>query len=74
MVSWAIFAHLIIGMWAGYLLLADRTQEDLPAISAPATRVSVECATIDDAKRAADIMTAAGAANVTTVEARAIRK
>ena len=34
-VTWAIFAHLIIGMWAGYLLLADRTAEDLPAVSAP---------------------------------------
>ena len=29
-IVWGIFGHLIIGMWAGYLLLADRTQPDLP--------------------------------------------
>ena len=28
-VSWAIFAHLLIGMWAGYLLLADRTEREI---------------------------------------------
>jgi hypothetical protein len=67
-VTWAIFAHLIIGMWAGYLLLADRTQEDLPAVSAPKTRVTVECATIDDANLTATIMREAGAALVTIAE------
>jgi len=29
MVSWAIFAHLLIGMWAGYLLLADRSEREI---------------------------------------------
>lgn len=29
-VVWGIFGHLLAGLWAGYLLLADRTQEDLP--------------------------------------------
>lgn len=28
-VSWAIFAHLIIGLWAGYALLADRSGREL---------------------------------------------
>lgn len=28
-VSWAIFAHLLIGMWAGYLLLADRSEREI---------------------------------------------
>jgi hypothetical protein len=29
MVSWAIFMHLLIGLWAGYLLLADRSGREL---------------------------------------------
>lgn len=28
-VSWAIFAHLLIGLWAGYALLADRSGREL---------------------------------------------
>jgi MFS family permease len=72
MVSWAIFAHLIVGMWAGYLLLADRTQEDLPAVSAPRTRVLVECVSINDANRAAAILADAGAIKVTTTQAASI--
>jgi hypothetical protein len=29
MVSWAIFAHLLIGLFAGYFLLADRSRQEL---------------------------------------------
>jgi len=29
-VVWLIFGHIIAGLWAGYLLLADRTHADLP--------------------------------------------
>ena len=72
-ITWAIFAHLIIGMWAGYLLLADRTQEDLPAVSAPRTHVTVECASIDDANQVASIMRETGATSVAIAES-AIRK
>lgn len=28
-VTWAIFAHLLIGLWAGYALLADRSGREL---------------------------------------------
>lgn len=29
-VVWGIFGHLVAGMWAGYILLADRAELDLP--------------------------------------------
>ncbi len=28
MVTWALFAHLIVGLWAGYVLLADRSDPE----------------------------------------------
>jgi hypothetical protein len=68
-VTWAIFAHLIIGMWAGYLLLADRTEEDLPAVRENAARIELECDSIDDARRLAAELQAAGAENIVTTEA-----
>jgi hypothetical protein len=45
MVSWAIFAHLLTGMWAGYALLADRSRRDIVR-SGPVT-LAVRCANID---------------------------
>lgn len=54
-VSWAIFAHLLGGMWAGYLLLADRTRRDLPIAGGSAVLLVVECATIDDANANATV-------------------
>ncbi len=27
-VTWALFAHLLIGLWAGYILLADRSDAE----------------------------------------------
>lgn len=44
-VSWAIFMHLLIGMWAGYLLLADRSGREIHN-SGPVT-LTVRCANID---------------------------
>lgn len=44
-VSWAIFAHLLIGMWAGYFLLADRTEREFRPAQ-PVTLV-IRCANID---------------------------
>ena len=44
-VSWAIFMHLLIGMWAGYLLLADRSGREI-RMSGPVT-LTVRCANID---------------------------
>jgi hypothetical protein len=44
-VSWAIFAHLLIGLWAGYFLLADRTERELGR-ARPVILV-IQCANID---------------------------
>lgn len=44
-VSWAIFAHLLIGMWAGYLLLADRTEREIGR--ARPVILTLRCANID---------------------------
>jgi hypothetical protein len=30
LVSWIILGHLIVGMFAGYVVLADRTQSEMP--------------------------------------------
>ncbi len=30
-VTWAVFAHLLIGLWAGYALLSDRSERELSA-------------------------------------------
>jgi hypothetical protein len=46
MVSWAIFAHLLIGLWAGYLLLADRSGREIGA-GRPVI-LTVCCGTIDE--------------------------
>ena len=46
MVSWAIFAHLLIGMWAGYLLLADRSGREIGA--GRPVLLTVRCGNIDE--------------------------
>jgi hypothetical protein len=45
MVSWAIFAHLLIGMWAGYALLADRSSREIG--HGRPVRLTIPCANID---------------------------
>jgi hypothetical protein len=61
-VSWAIFAHVLIGMWAGYLLLTDRMGPDLRATS-PTVVLRAECATIDESRELAAEMQALGASS-----------
>lgn len=61
MVSWAIFMHLLIGMWAGYALLADRSGREMRN-SGPVT-LSVRCANID-ATALAERLRKLGATNV----------
>jgi len=60
-VSWAIFMHLLIGMWAGYLLLADRSGREIRG-SGPVT-LTVRCANID-ATALADRLRKLGAMSV----------
>ncbi len=61
-ISWAIFAHVLIGMWAGYLLLTDRMGPDLRATSPPVA-LRAECATIDESRKLAAEMQALGASS-----------
>lgn len=70
-VTWAIFAHLLIGMWAGYLLLADRTARDLPAARA-ATAVLV-LTTPEDADLIATRLRQLGATSVDVPSSAATR-
>lgn len=55
-ISWGIFGHLIAGMWAGYVLLADRSKREFaPPAAEPRTIVSVRCddrLQLDRARRA----------------------
>jgi len=64
-VSWAIFAHLLGGLWAGYWLLADRSKEEMP-IPGGFVLLTVECASIDGTERAAVKLREHGAANIET--------
>jgi hypothetical protein len=68
-VSWAIFAHLVAGMCAGYLLLAERGSGDLSAVrhSGPVT-LRTNCATIDDAEELAARLRSLGATRVDAEE------
>lgn len=60
-VVWGIFGHLIAGLWTGYLLLADRTQEDLPH-DRPDMSVTLTVVCPDDATAAivADVVERSG--------------
>jgi len=64
-VSWAIFAHLIIGMLAGYLLLADRSEREMSV--APEALLVVRCDTIRAAEIGA-LLRQAGAMTVRLTE------
>ncbi|RLC59613.1 MAG: hypothetical protein DRI30_00100 [Chloroflexi bacterium] len=41
-VTWALFAHLLIGMWAGYVLLADRSSAEITPDGATTLRVRTD--------------------------------
>ena len=64
-VSWAIFAHLLIGCGAGYILLADRTESDLPAVrDATPVVLNLQCATIDETERLTAGLRSLGASEI----------
>lgn len=70
-VSWAIFVHLLAGMWAGYALLANRREQPAPvrtAASATANApgrvlVRVDC-TDAEASAVAAALRASGASRI----------
>lgn len=63
--SWAIFAHLVAGMWAGYALLTKgESREPVTRTSDGRAVVSVQCPTGEARDRAASLLRAAGATAV----------
>lgn len=42
-VSWLIVGHLLAGMWAGYVLLADRSHSEIAPVGEVAIDVSITC-------------------------------
>jgi hypothetical protein len=67
--SWAIFAHLIAGMWAGYALLT-RGESREPATRIPGGRavVSVHAQAGDEQARVTSILRSAGATAVSAYD------
>ncbi|HET9477679.1 MAG TPA: hypothetical protein VFP63_09340 [Dehalococcoidia bacterium] len=44
-VSWLIIGHLLAGMWAGYVLLADRSHREMAPDRESGVTISVNCRT-----------------------------
>lgn len=60
-VVWGIFGHLIAGLWAGYVLLADRTQPDLPHDREGAVALlTIRCSDEETARLAREIVGSCG--------------
>jgi hypothetical protein len=59
-VVWGIFGHLIAGLWAGYLLLADRTEADLPHDRSERAAFTISCPDENTAGRARDLIQSHG--------------
>ena len=64
--GWAMFAHIIASLWAGYLVLGTRTTRDLTwqPQRQGRTLLRVRCATEADAERATAELDAAGASGI----------
>lgn len=55
-VSWLIIGHLLAGMWAGYVLLADRSHREMAPDRSPEFVVSVACRNKAEAEAAERIL------------------
>ena len=66
-VSFAIFGHLIAGIWAGYLVLADRSQREFaPATTAAGVAVTVRCENRAEIESARAVLLAHRATSLTS--------
>jgi hypothetical protein len=66
-IGWMIFGHLIAGMWAGYVLLADRSKREFTPDAGDGGGLSVvrvRCRDRAGIERARDAMMSAGATSV----------
>jgi hypothetical protein len=69
-VSWALIAHLLAGMWAGYALLTKgESREPVRHIAGGRAVVSVWCAGEEQRARSAALLRAAGATAVSVYDA-----
>jgi hypothetical protein len=64
LVAWIIFWHLMIGLWAGYALLMDRTQFTPGRLGGNSARVEVACRDGDEAARLTELLRQRGATSV----------
>jgi hypothetical protein len=72
--TWAIFAHLIAGMWAGYALLTKgESREPVRHLEGGRAFVSVWCAGADERGRAVATLRGAGASAVAVHDAEGRR-
>ncbi len=55
-VSWLIIGHLLAGMWAGYLLLADRSHREMAPDRERCVTVSVKCRNEAEAETARGLL------------------
>lgn len=64
-VSFGILGHLVAGIWAGYLRLADRSQREFtPSPPAGGVTVTVRCANRPELQRAHALLRARGAVSI----------
>jgi hypothetical protein len=63
-VVWGIFFHLLAGMWAGYLLLADRTNPEVVVKSDRFVALLVSCDSIEQRSMAEEVLRRAGALDI----------
>jgi hypothetical protein len=66
LISWGIFGHLIAGMWAGYLLLADRSKREFSPTTTARTDITltVRCTTREQLQTARRALTTSGATSI----------
>ena len=63
LISWLIVGHLIAGMFAGYFVLADRTQREMPPDRSVSV-LTVHGLADDDAQKARELLRSHGPAQL----------
>ena len=71
-VSWAIMGHLIVGMLAGYIVLADRTSREMEPTRAR-TSLTARVSSREEAEQMERILRSSGADQIRTVVPRDMR-
>jgi hypothetical protein len=64
-VSWGIFGHLVVGLWAGYVVLTNRASLDLG--TGDRALVQVACRTRQEIEQAREALASEGGAAIRVV-------